>query len=167
MLDKYDKKKYRIHLASEEINDEQSLELLREGIIVHKVDLLKNPDDAVYFLKQMELKKTSNIILFDNSSAKNFSLYKLFHNECIKEKINMQADIKFYCRCEDAGIQSILEDYHDTNIKTCMDIEIVSLPELRVRQILSNNRLHQYYLKNTGEKVSIEDTKNGMCICLS
>lgn len=159
LLDKYDKKKYRIHLASEEINDEQSLELLRDGIIVHKVDLLKNPDDAVYFLKQMELKDTSNIILFDNSSAKNFSLYKLFHNECIKEEINMQADIKFYCRCEDAGIQSILEDYHDTNIKNCMDIEIVSIPELRVRQVLSNNRLHYYYMKNLSEKVSIDEMK--------
>lgn len=160
LLDNYDKKKYRIHLVSEEINDEQNLELLHEGIIVHKVDLLKKPEDAVYFLKQMELKDTSNVVLFENSSAKNFSLYKLFHNEKIKSEINMQADIKFYCRCEDAGIQSILEDYHDTNIMKCMDIEIVSLPELRVRQMLSNNRLHQYYLKNVNDKVSYDEAKN-------
>lgn len=160
LVAKYDKKKYRIHLVSEDMSDEQSLEMLREGIIVHKVNLLKNPNDAVYFLKPMELKDTKNIVLFETSSAKNFSLYKLFHNEKINDEIKIQADIKFYCRCEDAGIQCILEDYHDTNIEKCWDIEVVSLPELRVRQMLSNNRLHQYYLQNPTEKLSCNEMKN-------
>ena len=160
LLDQYDKKKYRIHLVSADIDDEQSLDMLQEGIIVHKVDLLKNPNDAAYFLKQMELKDTGNIVLFETSSARNFSLYKLFHNENLNSEIKMQPDIKFYCRCEEAGIQSILEDYHDTNIEKCRDIEIVSLPELRVRQMISNNRLHQYYMKNTYEKLSYDERKN-------
>ena len=160
LLAKNDRKKYRIHLVSEEISDEQSLDLLRDSIIVHKVDLLKNPEDATYFLKQMELKLVSNIVLFEDSSAKNFSLYRLFHNESIAKEISLKDEIKFYCRCEDAGIQSILEDYHDANIGNCMDIEIVSLPELRVRQMLSGNQLHQYYLKHAHEKITYDETRN-------
>ena len=160
LLDKYDKKKYRIHIVSPDITDEQGVELLREGIIAHNVDLLKSPDDAAYFLKQMELKITKNIVLFENSSAKNFSLYKLFHNEKLQTDTKMNTNMKFYCRCEDAGIQSILEDYHDANVKRCMDIEVVSLPELRVRQMISNNRLHQYYLKNRNKLNSHDEAKN-------
>lgn len=159
LLDKYDKDNYRIHLVSEDINEEQSLEMLRKGVIVHKVDLLKNPDDAVYFLKQMEMKAVQNIILFDSSSARNFSLYKLFHNDQIKQNIEVRDELKFYCRCEDACIQSIFEDYHDANIEKCWDVEIVSLPELRVRQMLSGNRLHQYYLKGSDNKRTGADLK--------
>ncbi|MBE5948497.1 MAG: hypothetical protein E7261_05635 [Lachnospiraceae bacterium] len=145
-------KDYCIHLVSAEVSNDEELALLRDGIVVHRIDCLKLPDRQLkYFFERMELKKAREIILFDSSSAKNFSLYQMFHKD--ENKALLLEDVKFFCRCEDDGIKRIIEDYHDSRMKDkdakgAKDLEIVSIHELRVRKMLAEHPLHEYYLNS-------------------
>lgn len=143
----------KIHLVSTDIPSKEELGLLKKQIVLHNVDCLKlSKDQLKYFFKQMELERAEDIILFEESSAKNFSLYNMFHRE--ENGAVFKENVKFICRCEDDGIKRILEDYHDTPIrekadKVYNDLEIISIPEIRIRKMLKKNPLHSYY-KNSG-----------------
>ena len=50
LLNGYNKNNYRIHLVAENISEDEELELLRDGINVHKVDLHKENKDMDYFV---------------------------------------------------------------------------------------------------------------------
>lgn len=167
LIGSYDEKKgsYRIHVVAPDIGSEDEIELLRKGIILHKIDCIKMKNDQLeYFFKQMELKHTEKVILFEESSARNFSLYQMFREFQTENAVKVfpEKTIKFFCRCEDDGIRRILEDYHDDMLKKadteqqkenekcmealCSDLEVISVPELRIRKILKQKPLHQYYL---------------------
>lgn len=150
------KKKYRIHLVAAEISAEEERKLLKEGIVVHKIDCLSLEEkQQKYFFRQMELKRAETIILFEQSSARNFSLYYMFCN--LKNNIATIKDgVKLYCRCEDASIKKVIEDYHSQQLKATdnaapnikkIDTELVSLYELRVAKMFEVNSLHNYYIK--------------------
>ena len=154
-------KNYRIHIVSPDVDKDEEMQLLQRRIVVHKVDFLRLSEEQLeYFFKQIEVKKAKKIILFEQSSAKNFSLYQMFHNELWK-KTYVNQDVKFFCRCEEEGIRRVIEDYHDTPIrkkkatkdkeaadaiKVYKDLELISIPELRVRKLLKENALHKYYI---------------------
>lgn len=134
--------KYRIHLVSPDLSENEEINLMRKGVIVHSVDCLQLDDKQLeYFFKQMELPKARQIVLFNESSAQNFSLYKLFHEDTAKSALNR--DVKFFCRCENQSVRQILEDYHDKN--KGRDLEVISTPELRVRKMLKEHSLHGFY----------------------
>ena len=144
-----DEQKCKIHLVTtEDICDKDASVLIRKGVIIHNVDILSiqnNPRQVSYFLKKTEIDKVHDVILFDESSSRNFSIYHFFHLIDLGEKNN---SIKFYCRCEDDGIRRIIEDYHDSKLKSgqfVSDLEIVSIPEIRVRKLLDKCPLHKYY----------------------
>ncbi len=143
-------KKYRIHLVAENVSSEEEMKLLRNNIVVHKVDWLNlSTEQQRYFLSQMEAGQAKCIILFYESSVLNFSLYKMFHNPRNLELLNQ--NVKFFCRCENEGIRGLLENFHDNeSIET--DMETISIPELRIRNLLRNTPLHPYY-EEKGQKI--------------
>lgn len=157
-----------IHLISTEVSTETEVELLKKKIVLHRIDCLKLPEKQLkYFFARMELDKAEHIVLFEESSAKNFSLYQMFHRD---EFIGCLNDtVRFICRCEDESIRRIMEDYHDCRLssakekekngreknqdeKRAKDLEIVGIHELRVRKMLKENSLHEYYV-NSGKDV--------------
>lgn len=134
---------YRIHVVSEKISEDEEVQLLKDNITVHKIDCLKlSKDQLAYFFAQMKSKLAKEIILFEESSARNFSLYKMFHEE--KEITELKDDVKFFCRCENESIQTLMEDFHDNESE--FDMEIISIPGLRVKKTLEENPLHDFYL---------------------
>lgn len=149
--------KCKIHLVvSCEISDSEIAEWNKKNIMIHSFDLLmyQNEEKQINsFLKQIEIGLARDIILFEDSSSKNFSLYHFFqglkgNNDKENSEI-LRKDVKFYCRCEDDGVKRIIEDYHDRyleNSKFVSDLETVSIPELRIRKMLKENPLHSYYL---------------------
>ena len=146
-------KKLCVHVVSCNIPEEDERYLLKNKISIHKVDLLdleeKHQD---YFFKQMWLGVADSLILFEESSAKNFSLYYLFstlrkmQNNSKKQKI--KDDVKIYCRCEDNGTRKLIEEYHDNNTgeENDLDVELISMYDQQVKKLLSENSLHQYYI---------------------
>lgn len=146
LLDDYHKNKkdnnYRIHLINADISSDEEIQLLLCGVIVHKIDCLKRTKKQLKSdFSQMKLKRAKHIILFDESAAKNFSLYKMFHEE--KEIAKLNKDVKFLCRCENRGIMNLIEEFHDSQSE--FDMETISIPELRVRNTLKKVPLHKYY----------------------
>lgn len=134
---------YRIHLVAENISNDDEMQLLKSGVTIHKIDCLKLPSDQLeYFFTEMKLPMAKNIIFFDESSARNFSLFKMFHDE--KKIVKLKEDVKFFCRCENDGIRTLLEDFQDS--QKMYDMETLSIPELRVRKTLKMHPLHTYYL---------------------
>lgn len=151
--------KYKIHIVVGDNSAEKDEEyILHNKIELHPVDFLSLSENQIsYFLKRIEAELAEDIILFEESSSRNFSLYNLFFSEECRnylKKNGMKENVKFFCRCEDAGIEQIIQDYHDSYVLSdicnefCSDLEIISVPELRIRKMLEKNPLHSYYLNS-------------------
>lgn len=137
---------YRIHLVDYKIDSEEEYQLLMDNVIVHRVDCLNLPEHELKkFFSQIKLKWAKYIILFDTSSINNFSIYRMFNEN--KEKAGIDKDVKFFCRCENAEIMTLLEEFHDDESE--FDMETVSVPELRIKHTFDNVPLHGYYLNKT------------------
>lgn len=147
LLEDYRKKKeqfrhYRIHLVAENISEEEEMQWIKNGVLVHNIDCLKlSGEELKYFFGQMKSHMAKKIIFFEKASERNFSLYKMFHEE--KEAGSFRADVKFFCRCENDGIRALIEDFHDS--QSDFDMELISIPQLRVQKTLQQNTLYDYY----------------------
>jgi len=140
---------YRIHLVSDTVSKETEVELLKKKIRLHGVDFLKlSKNQLEHYMRWIESEKAKQIILFEDSSVKNFSLYQMFHEE--KMQALLKEGVKFICRCEDEGIRRIIEDYHDSKGIEAKDLELVGIHELRAREVLMNHSLHEYW-KDSGK----------------
>ncbi len=145
-----DQKKYRIHLAAENVSDEEDLRMLKDHVTVHNVNFLRLSDrQQQHFLSQMKIRTAKYIIFFHESSALNFSLYKMFHSEDYSSLLS--EDVKFFCRCEDNEIHTVMEDFHDSR-EIPKDMETFSIPEFRIRKLLKSTPLHQYYLQKSPDQ---------------
>lgn len=161
VLLKEKQKKYRIHLVTPELPKEDEMELLRRGIKVHLLDCLQlSESQQNHYLKRLKLKKAQVIILFEESAAKNFFLYQMFH-KAESEKL-LSDDVKFFSRCEDESMKWLMEEYYNSHRtkknedtgetkQWVRDLEIVSLTELRIRKMLEEHPLHGYYLDDNKE----------------
>lgn len=150
LLDDYRKKReqfsqYRIHIVAENISEEDEMQLLRDGVVIHNVDCLKlSGEELSYFFGQMKSNMAKKIIFFEEASERNFSLYKMFHEE--KESATLKEDVKFFCRCENDAIMTLMEDFHDS--QSDFDMEIISIPQLRIQKTLKEKPLYDYYVEN-------------------
>ena len=136
--------KQRIHIVDATLSQAEEINLLKNGIAVHKEDCLNlKGKQLAKFASRIKLRNTTEIILFDESSAKNFSVYQMFHKEELKEI--SQKGLKFFCRCEDEGMKRIMEDYHDEKRLEAKDLEFISIPELRIKAMLEKHPLHTYH----------------------
>ncbi len=166
LLKNYDSKVDKnmcIHIFfSQEISVDESYSLSRKGFKTHCIDMLKTSEDEFsYLLSKIGAQKATNIILFDDSSIKNFSLLQMFKlTPDDNRKIVLESGTKISCRCEDEAIKNLIIDYYDgrKGSKSCYDLEIISIPELQVRKMYSDTPLHSYYLEKD-KKLSDWNTK--------
>lgn len=155
LLKNYDvkaEKKMCIHIfCSEKISMDESYSLSQKGIKTHSIDMLKaSEDEFSYLLNKIGAKNATNIILFDNSSIKNFSLLQMFRlNPDDSGKVVLESGAKISCRCDNEAIKNLIIDYYDSKKgeQACYDLEIISIPELQVRKMYSDTPLHSYYLE--------------------
>lgn len=154
-----DNKELCIHIVSEqELSSEEKYMLSKKGYKIHCMNVLNASEDELsYLLQKVNVPIASNIILFEESSIKNFSLLQMFRlnkNETDK-KIQLKYGTKITCRCDNDAIGNLIADYYDS--RDCKDagydLEIISIPEIQVHKMYSDVPLHTYYL-NTEKKLS-------------
>ncbi len=154
LLSKPQTEKRRVHLVADDVPEEEEGELSKFGVILHQGDCLAMaPAEFQQFSKKVELDIAKYIILFEQSSVRNFSLYHLLSNA---DATVCCENAKFFCRCEDVGIESLMEDYFDSQKNSEgieRDLEMISVAELSVRKMLHEHSLHTYHsLSNTPQK---------------
>ncbi|MDD6207869.1 MAG: hypothetical protein PUB10_05035 [Clostridiales bacterium] len=167
MLDHYVKEAGRelcVHIVTQKkLSSEESYVLCRKGYKLHCFDVLKaSEDELVYLLKKAGADLASNIILFEESSIRNFSLLQLFplNEEEKADKIKLKYGAKITCRCDEDAIGELIADYYDSreSKEAGYDLEIISIPQLQVHKMYTDVPLHSYY-QNTGRKLSEWNTR--------
>lgn len=136
---------YRIHLVTDrEIPQEERYRLIRKGCRTTRMDFQHADDVTLHHLfAQVELPLAERVLLFEESAVRNFSLYCSLAKE-LRQKPKWQG--KLFFRCEDEGIIQLLQNYYDsTASEEKKDLQIVSLPELQIRQLYQEQPLHTYY----------------------
>lgn len=154
-----DNKDLCIHIVSEqELSAQEKFALGKKGYKLHCMDVLKASDDELsYLFKKTRIAIASNILLFEESSIKNFSLLQLFklNEKDTSKKAQLKYGTKITCRCENDAISDLIADYYDNrdDENAFYDLEIVSIPELQIHKMYSDFPLHSCYL-NTDKKLS-------------
>ncbi len=140
-----------IHIVTTELIDsEEVYQLNRAGYIVHYTDILKAAESELHtLLAKTRIETASNIILFENSSIRNFSLLQLFrlNDKDSAERIRLAQGAKVSCRCEEEGIGRLIAEYYNSAAETdaFYDLELVGLPELQIHKMYSDHPLHTVY----------------------
>ncbi len=142
-------KKFAVHLVcADEIKTSELYALRKNRIYIHKFDISKAAnEDIKVFLKNIKANNAGYLILFDDSSMRNFTAFQAFCSEENRKLISPNA--KVYCRCEDQSIEELIEKYYDQNKKNdeMFDIETFSIPELQVRKMFEVKNLHTKYIE--------------------
>lgn len=146
-----DPKKVCVHIVTAEpINSEEVYRLNKTGYIVHSADVLKAGEaELPALLAKTHIEDAANIILFESSSIRNFSLLQLFRL-CEKDapnRIRLAAGAKVSCRCEEEGIGRLIAEYYNSaaGSDACFDLELVGLPEMQIHKMYSDHPLHTVY----------------------
>ena len=148
---KPDVKKTCIHIISpENIGHAEVYRLNKEGFAFHCLDVLKlAEDDLPEAMEKIYASKADNIILFEDSSIRNFSLLQLFRLNAgdTSRRIVLKQGAKVSCRCEDEGISRLIAGYYDKAVgaDACYDLEMISLPEMQIHKMYSDVPLHKFY----------------------
>ena len=149
LLKSADSKKQRIHVVCrQEPSAEERYRLIRKNIKLHAFDLTKAKEgEEEKLLKELEIDQAKYILLFDDSSVRNFSVMQAL------AKVpdgKLAKGVKVFCRCEDEGIKRLIENYYDVKDNETahrFDFEIVDLPQLQVRSMFKSCKLHNYWLQ--------------------
>ena len=153
LLKSTDGKTQRIHVVCEkEPSAEERYRLIRRKVRLHSFDLAKAEESEVdKLLKELEIGQAKYVLLFDDSSIRNFSILQALSSG----KGRLAEGCKVFCRCEDEGIGRLIESYYDTaeggSKHRRFDFEIIDLPELQVRGMYRDAPLHSYWMKADGE----------------
>ena len=148
---KSDPKKNCIHIVTtESIDNEEIYRLNKAGYVVHYADVLKAAESELQsLLSKTRLEIATNIILFESSSIRNFSLLQLFrlNENDSSERIQLAQGTKISCRCEEEGIGRLIADYYNSAAGTdaYFDLELVGLPEMQIHKMYSDHPLHTIY----------------------
>ena len=139
----------RIHVVCEkDPSTEERYRLIRKKVRLHAFDLTKAEEKEVdKLLKELEIDRASNVLLFEDSSIRNFSILQTLGSG----KGGLSRQSKVFCRCEDEGIGRLIENYYD---RACsreggrrFDFEIIDLPRLQVRSMYRDIPLHSCWMK--------------------
>lgn len=148
---KTDPKKTCVHIVtSEAVDNEEIYSLNKAGYMVHIADVLKAAESELpSLLAKTRIEKASNIILFESSSIRNFSLLQLFrlNEKDNSDRIKLASGAKISCRCEEEGIGRLIAEYYNSTAGTdaFFDLELVGLPEMQVHKMYSDHPLHTVY----------------------
>ena len=102
------------------------------------------PEQAEREFKKLHIDRAETLILFDESSLKNFSVLRMFRMGNEETGVALMSGAKVICRCEDEGMSKLVEDYYDSRRggRFAFDLETVSLPELQVYKLYNDVPLH-------------------------
>lgn len=148
---KADPKKNCVHIVTTElIDNEETYRLNKAGYIVHYADILKAAESELHaLLVKTRIEIASNIVLFESSSIRNFSLLQLFRlNEADSaDRIKLAEGAKISCRCEEEGIGRLIAEYYNSAAGTdaYYDLELVGIPEMQIHKMYSEHPLHTVY----------------------
>lgn len=146
-----DPKKVCVHIVTAEaVDSEEVYRLNRTGYIVHSADVLKAKEaELPALLAKTHIEDAANIILFENSSIRNFSLLQLFrlNEKDSPDRIRLAAGTKVSCRCEEEGIGRLIAEYYNSAAGTdaYFDLELISMPEMQIHKMYSDHPLHKVY----------------------
>lgn len=132
-------KQYQIHVViSAKLSDDDELWLLRNGAVPHQMDLLSAAGGRrEKLLRQLPVDQIERVLLMEDSSTRNFSLYRLL----AEESSPLNRDAKYYCLCEDDAARSIIEDACDRRLtdgaKKTAELTLFSLAEMKADSIFS------------------------------
>ncbi|MBP5749230.1 MAG: hypothetical protein J6X24_00410, partial [Firmicutes bacterium] len=150
LLKSADGRTQRIHVVCEkEPSAEERYRMIRKKIRLHSFDLAKAEDAEVdKLLKELEIAEAKNVLLFEDSSIRNFSILQALSGG---ENSKLTQGAKVFCRCEDEGIGRLIENYYDTadggSKLRSFDFEIIDLPQLQVRNMYRDAPLHSFWMK--------------------
>ena len=154
-----DPKKVCVHVVTpDSIDSEEVYRLNKAGYMIHNADVLKAKESELpALLAKTNIEEATNIILFENSSIRNFSLLQLFrlNEKDDPNRIRLAAGAKVSCRCEEEGIGRLIAEYYNSAAGTdaCFDLELVGLPEMQIHKMYSDHPLHTVY-KGTDKPLS-------------
>lgn len=146
-----DPKKVCVHIVTAgTISPEEEYRLNRSGYVIHYADVLKaNDSELSSLLSKTHITDAANIILFEDSSIRNFSLLQLFrlNEEDPESRITLAPGTKVSCRCEEEGIGRLIAEYYNSVAGTDadFDLELVGLPEMQIHRMYSDHPLHTFY----------------------
>ena len=146
-----DLKKNCVHIiTAENIAADEFYRLNKKGYIVHMIDVLKaNESELPDLLEKIYAEKAKNVILFEDSSIRNFALLQLFRlNEADDpSRIKLPGGAKISCRCEEDGISRLIAEYYDktSGTEAFFDLELIGLPEMQIHKMYSEIPLHTVY----------------------
>ncbi|MBO4877396.1 MAG: hypothetical protein J5501_05265 [Ruminococcus sp.] len=149
--DTADPKEVCVHIVtSEAMSQEEIYSLNKSGYVIHTADVLKAPaQELESLLSKTHITQATNIILFENSSIRNFSLLQLFrlNENDSEERIRLAEGAKVSCRCEDEGIGRLIAGYYNSAAGTdaFYDLELMGLPEMQIHKMYSDYPLHTIY----------------------
>ena len=155
-----DPKKTCVHIvSSESIGQEEVYDLNKAGYIVHIADMLKAEGNDIHsLLSKTRIESATNIILFEKSSIRNFSLLQLFrlNEKDDAERIKLADGAKVSCRCEEDGIGRLIAEYYNSAAGTdaFYDLELIGVPEMQIHKMYSDYPLHTVY---KGKDVPLKD----------
>ena len=152
LIDNLDEGKIMRLVTDKTFDDAKQLELAKKHVIWIDIDILKANEKQIIKLKK-KISKADNVILFEESEMRNFSIYSLF---CTNEHLKA-LDLKCYIYCEDDGIREVIEQYYTNAVdRAKLDKEksdkekvntengkipetfIFSLAEIKVNKIFKN-----------------------------
>lgn len=145
-------KKTCIHIVTtESIDNEEIYRLNKAGYVVHYADVLKAAESELQtLLAKTRIETATNIILFETSSIRNFSLLQLFrlNEKDSDDRIKLAQGAKISCRCEEEGIGRLIAEYYNSAAGTdaYFDLEVVGLPEMQIHKMYSDHPLHSIYI---------------------
>ena len=153
-----DPKKVCIHIiTTENVPQDELYNLNKSGHMVHNIDALKAAENELEGLfYKTHISEASNVILFENSSIRNFSLLQLFRlsENDSTDRISLAPGTKVSLRCEEEGIGRMIAGYYDSSAGNgaLFDLEMVGFPEMQISRMYSEMPLH-YIHKKSGDKL--------------
>jgi len=142
-----DMKKACVHIiTADTVSSEEYYRLNKKGYRLHCVDVLKASEDELSsLLSKTYAESAKNIILFESSSIRNFSLLQLFRltvNDS-EYRLTTAQGAKISCRCEESGIGRLIAEYYNgASGGALYDLELFDLPEMQMHKVYSDHFLH-------------------------
>ena len=156
-----DKDSFLYVVTDKEISSDERFELSKHNCFVSTLDItVLTPEQVEREFKKLHIDCAETLILFDESSLKNFSVLRMFRMGDEETGVALMSGAKVICRCEDEGMSKLVEDYYDSRRggRFAFDLETVSLPELQVYKLYNDVPLHTFYL-NSDKKLSEWDMR--------
>ena len=146
ILQRLDPGVYRVHLVTDAaLTQEERYRLMRRGCRAHSFDSRTADAAAMQRLfRQVELSQAERVLLLEPSSVQNYAVFC-----AMLPALPADWQGKIFFRCEDGGIRQLLQDqYEHLPPRERADLEVMSLPELQIREMYEACPLHSVYLED-------------------